>query len=140
MACQPERCGAEPDREPRLFMAMPGADTLCHPAKFSSRRLTSLPLSFPALLLLLLTSSRLHLLRWNQLLLLPFFFFLRHLVPGRLKAAPAGRCHRSPESARKRETTTCGDNPRLKRTLTENCLFFKVCKYFSITRRHFLSL
>lgn len=131
MACLPERCGAELDREPRLFMALPGSDTLCRPAKFCCRRLTSLPLSFPALLLL------------SSICCAGIYFFLpaaffRHLVLGSLGGCAGGRCQRSPpKSARNRKQRR--DNPRLKRTSAENCLFFKVCKYFSITCRHFLS-
>lgn len=71
MACLPERCTAELDREHCLFMALPGSDTLCCPARFSSRR--NLPLSF----LCSICCTGIFLL-----------FFFRHLVSSCLRAAP----------------------------------------------------
>lgn len=113
-------------RTPTLFAAVPNSPAGESPA---------FPHPSPRLFLLLLTNSRLHLLRCNQLLLLLFFLF-RHLVPG----PPQGFTGRQMSPKKQETTRTCEDNPRLKRTLTENCLFFKVYKYFSITRRHFLAL
>lgn len=100
-----------------------------------AERLTSLPLSFPR-------SPRLHLLRWNHHhhLLLPPFLLTAILFPA---ASGLHRRQMSPESrkcTKDRKRQPLEDNPRLKPTLTENCLFFKVYKYFSITCRHFLSL
>lgn len=78
---------------------------------------------------------RLHLLRRN---LLPPFTFFRHLVSR--EEVEGCRCRRSAtgESARSNHRPPPQeDNPRLKQTFTENCLFLPLpYKYFSITCRH----
>lgn len=147
MACLPERCGAELDREPRLFMALPGSDTLCRPAKILPPKthqpslppsshppppppLPPYPLSAPSVALERPSSSSLSSSSFSAIL---------------FAACTGGRCHRtvppaSSEKKKKKQETTAKDNPRLKTNLKLKIVYFsppKVYKYFSITCRHF---
>lgn len=140
MACLPERCGAELDREPRLFMALPGSDTLCRPAKIlppkthqppppsSSSSSTS---SLPALGSICCAGTA-----------FVFFFFVvfRHLVRGPHRRQMSPNCPPPFLEKKKTQETTAKDNPRLKTNLKLKIVYFsppKVYKYFSITCRHF---
>ncbi|CAJ1054584.1 Hypothetical predicted protein [Xyrichtys novacula] len=101
MACLPERCGAELDGEPLLFMALPGSDTLYRPAK-----ILLLKTHQPSLILPLPPPPQLHLLHWNGLLLpllllLLWCIFSAILFPPQAQGCTRGRCHQSPPKVRR---------------------------------------